>query len=57
MNEKDEDIRGSRATIRMKTVARMTSGFLAEPFNPNFTKPTRDDLEEFHNNFNEYKKR
>lgn len=56
-NEKDEDVRGSRATIRMKTVARMTSGYLAEPYNPDFSKPTRADLEEFYNNFGQYKKK
>lgn len=57
MNEKDEDVRGSRATVRMKTVARMVSGYLAEPFNEDFTKPTRADLEEYYNNFNDYKKK
>lgn len=57
MNEKDEDVRGSRATVRMKTVARMVSGYLAEPFNEEFTKPTRADLEEYYNNYNDYKKK
>jgi len=59
MNEKDEDVRGSKATVRMKTVMRMVSGFLAEPDNPEFTdgKPTREDLDEYYDNFNLYKKK
>lgn len=57
MNEKDEDVRGSRASVRMKTVARMVSGFLAEPFNDDFRKPTRADLDEYYDNFGEYKKK
>ena len=56
MNEKDEDTRGSRATVRMKTVVRMTSGYLNDP-SAGFDKPTREDVEEYYNNFNEYKKK
>jgi hypothetical protein len=54
MNEKDEDDRGKKATVRMKTVIRMTSGYLNNP-NAGFPKPTRADIEEFYNNFGEYK--
>lgn len=56
MNEKNEDVRGSKATVRMKTVVRMTSGYLNNP-NAGFPKPTREDIEEYYNNFNEYKKK
>ena len=54
MNEKDEDDRGKKATVRMKTVIRMTSGYLNNP-NAGFPKPTRADIEEYYNNFGEYK--
>ena len=53
-NEKDEDTRGSKATVRMKTVERMTSGYLNDPA-AGFNKPTREDLEEYYNNFGLYK--
>ena len=53
-NEKDEDTRGSKATIRMKTVERMTSGYLNDP-SAGFNKPTKEDLEEYYNNFGLYK--
>jgi DNA invertase Pin-like site-specific DNA recombinase len=56
MNEKDEDVRGSRATVRMKTVVRMTSGYMNDP-SAGFPKPTREMVEEYYNNFNEYKKK
>lgn len=54
-NEKNEDVSGSRATIRMKTVQRMISGYLADPL-AGFPKPTIDDLNEYYNNFGLYKK-
>jgi DNA invertase Pin-like site-specific DNA recombinase len=54
MNEMDEDITGSRATKRMKTVVRMTSGYMNDPAG-GFSKPTREDIEEYYNNFNQYK--
>jgi len=54
MNEKDEDTRGSKATVRMKTVDRMTSGYMNNPAG-DFTKPTIEDLEEYYNNFGLYK--
>jgi len=57
MNEKDEDTRGSKATVRMKTVLRMVSGYLNNPTNPNLSMPTREDLDEYYDNFNEYKKK
>jgi DNA invertase Pin-like site-specific DNA recombinase len=53
--EKNEFDRGSRPTIRMKTVVRMVSGYLNNPA-AGFAKPTRADLEEYYNNFNKYKK-
>ena len=54
MNEKDEDDRGKKASVRMKTVIRMTSGYLNNP-NAGFPKPTQVDIEEFYNNFGDYK--
>jgi len=56
MNEKDEDVRGSRATVRMKTVLRMVSGYLNNPA-AGFPKPTRADIENYYSNFNEFKKK
>lgn len=56
MNEKDEDTRGSRATVRMKTVLRMVSGYLNNPA-AGFSKPTRADIENYYTNFNEFKKK
>ena len=53
--EKDEYDRGTRPTVRMKTVVRMVSGYLNNPA-AGFPKPTRADIEEYYNNFNEYKK-
>jgi len=62
MNEKDEDTRGSKATRRMKTVDRMTSGYMNDPAGMGkgapvggFSKPTRKDLEEYYDNFGLYK--
>ena len=46
--------KGPKATVRMKTVRRMTSGYLATP--QDFTAPTQEDLDEYFNNFSEYKK-
>jgi DNA invertase Pin-like site-specific DNA recombinase len=54
MNEKDADVRGSKASVRMKTVVRMVSGYLNNP-NGGLTKPTREELEEYYDNFNIYK--
>lgn len=54
MNEKNEDIRGGKATVRMKTVVRMISGYLNKP-TIDGRKPTREDLDEYYNNFNQYK--
>tara|TARA_R110001632_G_scaffold152135_1_gene269815 strand:- start:2825 stop:3736 length:912 start_codon:yes stop_codon:yes gene_type:complete len=56
MNEMDEDITGSRATKRMKTVVRMTSGYMNDPA-AGFSKPTREDIDEYYNNFTKYKVR
>jgi len=38
----------------MKTVVRMISGYLNDP-SAGFNKPTRNDVEEYYNNFNLYK--
>lgn len=57
MNEKNEDTRGSKATVRMKTVERMIAGYFNDPTNEFVTKPTRADLDEYYNNFGEYKKK
>jgi DNA invertase Pin-like site-specific DNA recombinase len=46
--------KGPRAGIKMKTVRRMTSGYLADP-TAGFPKPTLDDLNEYFSNFNQYK--
>ena len=46
---------GSRATVRMKTVRRMTSGYLNNP--KNFDKPTQEDLMNYFVNFNDFKKK
>ena len=54
MYEKDADVRGSKASVRMKTVVRMVSGYLNNP-NGGLTKPTREELEEYYDNFNIYK--
>jgi len=54
MNEKDEDITGGKATVRMKTVARMISGYLNTP-TLGGNKPTREDIEEYYDNFTIYK--
>jgi DNA invertase Pin-like site-specific DNA recombinase len=54
MNEKNEDIRGGKATVRMKTVVRMISGYLNKP-TIDGRKPTREELDEYYNNFNQYK--
>ena len=55
-NEKDEDVKGSKATVRMKTVQRMISGYLATPL-AGFPKPTIEDLNEYYDNFGLYKKK
>ena len=55
-NEKNEDVAGSKATVRMKTVQRMISGYLADPL-AGFPKPTSADLNEYYDNFGLYKKR
>ena len=47
--------KGPKATVRMKTVRRMTSGYLATP--KDFDAPTQADLDEYFTNFSEYKKR
>jgi DNA invertase Pin-like site-specific DNA recombinase len=47
--------KGPKATVRMKTVRRMTSGYLATP--KDFVAPTQADLNEYFNNFSDYKKR
>ena len=47
--------KGPKATVRMKTVRRMTSGYLATP--KDFDAPTQADLNEYFNNFSDYKKR
>jgi DNA invertase Pin-like site-specific DNA recombinase len=47
--------KGPKATVRMKTVRRMTSGYLATP--KDFDAPTQADLNEYFTNFSEYKKR
>ena len=57
MNEKDEDTRGSKATVRMKTVERMIAGYFNNPNNEFVTKPTRADLDEYYDNFGLYKKK
>jgi len=44
---------GNRATVRMKTVRRMTSGFLFTP--NNFPAPTQEDLDNYYNNYNDFK--
>ena len=54
--EKGEGI-GSKATIRMQVVRRMTSGYLNDPIKFKDNKPTQDDLMEFFNNFNQYRKK
>ena len=55
MIEKGEETRGSKATVRMKTVVRMTSGYMNDPADKGFNKPTREDIEEYYNNFGLYK--
>jgi len=55
-NEKNEDVLGKKATVRMKTVQRMISGYLADPL-AGFPKPTLADLNEYYDNFGLYKKR
>lgn len=57
MNEKDEDTRGSKATVRMKTVERMISGYMNNPNSEFVEKPTRADLDEYYDNFGLYKKK
>jgi DNA invertase Pin-like site-specific DNA recombinase len=47
--------KGPKATVRMKTVRRMTSGYLATP--KDFDAPTQADLNEYFTNFSDYKKR
>ena len=47
--------KGPKATVRMKTVRRMTSGYLATP--KDFDAPTQADLNEYFTNFSEYRKR
>ena len=54
--EKGEGI-GSKATIRMQVVRRMTSGYLNDPIKFRDNKPTQDDMDEFFNNFNRYRKK
>jgi len=46
---------GPKATVRMKTVRRMTSGYLNNP--KNFDKPTQADLNNYFKNFNDFKKK
>jgi len=46
---------GPRATVRMKTVRRMTSGYLNNP--KEFDKPTQEDIMNYFDNFNEFKKK
>ena len=44
---------GPRAGVRMKTVRRMTSGYLNNP--KNFPKPMKADLKNYFDNFNDFK--
>jgi len=46
---------GPRATVRMKTVRRMTSGYLNNP--NNFDKPTEEEIMNYFNNYNDFKKK
>jgi len=57
MNEKNEDTRGSKASVRMKTVSRMIAAYFNNPNSEFVTKPTRADLDEYYDNFNDYKKK
>ena len=56
MNEKNEDTRGRKATVRMKTVERMISGYMNNPGGES-PKPTSADLNEYYDNFTLYKKK
>ena len=44
---------GKRAGVRMRTVRRMTSGYINNP--AAFAKPSQADLENYFNNFNDFK--
>ena len=46
--------KGPRAGIKMKTVRRMTSGYLNDP-SAGFEKPTQEMLNEYYSNFNMYR--
>ncbi|MBL6889934.1 MAG: hypothetical protein ISR25_05530, partial [Candidatus Poseidoniaceae archaeon] len=46
--------KGPRAGIKMKTVRRMTSGYLNDP-TAGFAKPTQAMLDEYYSNFNKYR--
>ena len=48
--------KGPKAGIKMKTVRRMTSGYLSDP-TAGFSKPTQEDLDDYFFNFNSYKKK
>jgi len=48
--------KGPKAGIKMKTVRRMTSGYLSDP-TAGFPKPTQEDLDDYFFNFNSYKKK
>ena len=45
--------KGPKATVRMKTVRRMTSGYLATP--QDFEAPTQADLDNYFDNFSDFK--
>jgi len=55
MEQERGEGRGSKAGIKMKTVRRMTSGYLNDPIKYRDSVPTQEDLEEYYSNFNKYR--
>lgn len=54
MEQEKGEGKGPRAGIKMKTVRRMTSGYLNDP-TAGFPKPTQEMLDEYYSNFNKYR--
>jgi hypothetical protein len=54
MEQEKGEGKGTRAGVKMKTVRRMTSGYLNDP-TAGFPKPTQEMLDEYYSNFNKYR--
>lgn len=55
MEQERGEGKGTKAGVKMKTVRRMTSGYLNDPVAFRDSVPTQADLEEYFTNFNDYR--